>query len=258
MRPVALPALLALTFLAAPAGAAAQDYTEAPGGALLDPPPRVAGDPLAACATPAALPPGSVETGCDVVEALDLGTATESWLVRYHRTAEVPEGGATAVVEIEEFAVLEAAGSGYRAVWHLPVDLRFQSLSAGEVAGVDGATVLAYWLCYRGTGGCAQQFLIRDGGGWGIVDQPYLGALAGLAPEGWTLHEGREIDLRSLSGQQPLLGPEDPNASPSGVIRFTVALRGRALELADATVDVPEPEPEAAADSTADPPRSRP
>ena len=255
MRPYAVTALVALSFLATPDAAAAQAYAADPAGRMLDPPARIAGDPLSACATTADLPSGSVETGCDVVDALDLGTATESWLVRYHRTAEVPEGGATAIVEIEEFAVLEASGSGYRAVWHLPIDRRFQSLSVGEVAGVGGATVVAYRVCARA---CTQQFLIRDGGGWGIVEQPYVNQLAGLAPEGWSLSEGREIDLRSLSGQQPLVGAEDANAGQSGTIRFSVSLRGRDLELADATVDVPEPEPEAAADSTADPPRSRP
>jgi hypothetical protein len=255
MRPYAVTALLALTCLATPEAASAQDYATDPAGRMLDPPARIAGDPLSTCATTVDLPAGSVETGCDVVEALDLGTATESWLVRYHRTAEVPEGGATAIVEIEEFALLEASGSGYRAVWHLPVDRRFQSVRSGEIAGVGGATVVAYRVC---SGGCAQHFLIRDGGGWGILEQPYVNQLAGLAPEGWSLDGGAEIDLRSLSGQQPLAGAEDANASQSGAIRFSVSLRGRALELADATVDVPEPEPEAAADSTADPPRSRP
>jgi hypothetical protein len=73
------------------------------------------------------------------------------------------------------------------------------------------------------------------------VEQPFLSSLAALAPENWALHKGREIDLRSLSGEQPLLGPDDPNSSPSGMIRFSLSLNGRALELVDATVDVPEP-----------------
>jgi hypothetical protein len=69
-------------------------------------------------------------------------------------------------------------------------------------------------------------------------------------PEGWSLHKGRELDLSSLTGIQPLLGPDDANCCPAGSIGFSVSLQGRAFVLEDASVDVPEPEP---ADSTADP-----
>jgi hypothetical protein len=248
-RAAAGPALLALAVVAAlPCGALGQVGGAA--GRLLDPAPRAPADPFATCATEAALEGGGTEIACDVVEAVDLGMPSEAWLLRYHRTAEVPEGGVVAVVELEEFVVIEASGSGYRTVWHDPVDLRFHSLRAGPVAGVDGATVVAYWTCLQGTGGCAQQFLIRDGGGWGIVEQAYLSDLARLAPEGWSLHKGRELDLSSLTGIQPLLGPDDANCCPAGSIGFSVSLQGRAFVLEDASVDVPEPEP---ADSTADP-----
>ncbi len=50
------------------------------------------------------------------------------------------------------------------------------------------------------------------------------------------------MNLASLTGVQPLAGPEDAPCCPSGAIRFTLALQGSALVLADATVDVPEPE----------------
>ena len=228
-------------------------YAQAQGdGELLQPASPAPGDPFAVCATEAYLPGGGTETSCDVVEALDLGTPVESWLLRYRRVAEVPEGGAVAVVDGEEFAVIEASGSGYRVVWRNPVDTRFHTLEMDVVAPVGDATIVSYAVCLRGTGGCTPQFLIRDGAGWGIVDQAYLGDLAALAPEGWSLHKGRGVDLRSLAGVQPLLGPDDANCCPSGEIRFALGLQGRALVLEDASVSVPEPEP---ADSTAgDPP----
>jgi hypothetical protein len=225
-----------------PAAAAGQDVTDDTGGEMLDPAPRAAADPFAACSTEP-WQAGGVETSCDVVEAIDLMTPVEAWLLRYRRSAELPEGDVTSVVEIEELALIEASGGGYRVLWRLPADLRFESLGTVSIAQLGAATVVSYWACLQGTGGCTQQFLMRDGG-WSILAQPYLADLAALAPPDWSLHKGREIDLGSLTGVQPLAGPEDPNCCPSGSIRFSLALQGGALVLLDAEVQVPEPEPE--------------
>ncbi len=216
------------------------------GGQMLQPAPPAPGDPFAVCATEAYLPGGGTETSCDVIEAIDLGTPVESWLLRYSRVAEVPEGDVVAVIDVEELAVVEASGSGYRVVWRNPVDTRFHALETDVVAAVGDATIVSYSLCLGGTGGCTPQFLIRDGAGWGIVEQPYLGDLAALAPEGWSLHKGRRVDLGSMAGVQPLMGPDDGNCCPTGEIAFALALQGRSLVLLDATVAVPEPEPEPA------------
>lgn len=232
-------ALLALTGLADAAGA--QDHTDSPSGWILDRPAPAAADPFVNCSTEPALPNGGAETGCTVSEAIELTTPVEAWLLRLRRNAEVPEGDIIAAVEIDELAIIEASGSGYRVVWRLPVDLRFERLSPGEVAAIGDATIVSFWLCVQGTGGCAQQFLIRDAGGWAVLQQPYLDALAARVPEGWAIHKGRQIELRGLTGAQPLLGPHDSNADPSGVIRFSVALVGRALQLVDSKVEVPEP-----------------
>lgn len=238
------------------AGGAAQDYTPGPDGQFLEPAPQVPGDPFARCSTE---PGEGTEIACDVVEALDLQTPVEAWLLRYRRTAEVPEGNAIAVVEIDELALIEAAGGGYRVVWRLPVDLRFERLATGAIAQLGSATVIAYAVCMQGTGGCEERFLMYDGG-WTLLAQPFVDRLAALAPEGWSLHKGRHVDLASLTGVQPLAGPEDPNCCPSGSIRFSLALEGASLVLVDATVDVPEPEPPAdsaaAGEGARDPSRS--
>ncbi len=248
MRPAGAESLAYAAALACAAAllateAFAQDYTTGPEGRFLDPAARAASDPFAECSTELSSA-DAAELACDVMEALDLQTPVEAWLLRYRRSAEVPEGGATAVVEVEEFALIEAAGGGYEVVWRLPVDLRFERLGTGAIAQLGPATVIAYQVCAQGAGGCDEQYLMRDRG-WTVLAQPFLDRLAELAPEGWTLDRGRRVDLGSLTGVQPLTGPEDAdgNCCASGSIRFSLALEGDALVLADATVDVPEPEP---------------
>ncbi|MEN8376350.1 MAG: hypothetical protein ABFS34_12955 [Gemmatimonadota bacterium] len=234
-------ALMATPFCASPAAAQA-DAMDVVSGGFLSPAPRARVDIFEACATRLEIPDLN-EEGCTVVEALDLGTPVEAWLLRYQRPSMYESGDVSFAIDVEEFVLAEAAGSGYRIVWRLPVQ-EYMLGRAVDIGHFGDASVIGFYVCARGTGGCAQQFLARDGGGWSVVAQPYLSGLAGLAPADWTLHKGRTIDLRSLTGVQPLAGPEDPNCCPSGMIRFSVAFQGGALVLGDATVEVPEPEEE--------------
>jgi hypothetical protein len=86
-------------------------------------------------------------------------------------------------------------------------------------------------VCLNGTGGCGHDYLHFDGARWRPLRQPFSRDLqARLPPDHW-LHQGRRLDLETLTGVWPVAAPGDASCCPSLELPFAVRLAGDSLVL---------------------------
>jgi hypothetical protein len=96
--------------------------------------------------------------------------------------------------------------------------------------GDDGA-LLGVLSCVNGTGGCGQEFLLRDARGWRPVREPWLRQLPDtLEGEFW---KGTYTSPLTLQGEAGLYAPNDANCCPSRILYYRLRLEGDALVLRD-------------------------
>lgn len=95
----------------------------------------------------------------------------------------------------------------------------------------DGRALLAVQSCWNGTGGCGQNFLLRDARGWRPVREVWPDQLpddaSGAFNKGWY------INPMTLQGQASLYSEGDANCCPSRLLYFRVRLEGDSLVLRD-------------------------
>jgi hypothetical protein len=188
-----------------------------------------------------------VSARCEVVAVRPLLPAQPGrWLTAEYRwisvfTAEDSSRGAEArdTADETEMVVLEAAGSGrVRPVWHGRFetgDYAVWRSVTPELAIRGDTALLSVMSCVNGTGGCGQDFLVRDEhGAWHGVWQSWLDQLAPALAR--RIQHGVRIEPRTLAGHGGLYGPHDPNCCPSEEIRLRLQLRGDSLRLEDYTV----------------------
>lgn len=180
-----------------------------------------------------------VDVGCSVVDSTRVPSSPTrpTWMLTYRRRATLAFDAFVDTLTIGELVLVEAdlTAASAEPVWHVARDQAHELLAGIETADLATGVLVSYLACLNGTGGCAQHFLLGQQV-WHVVGQPYLEALQALLPDGWSLHKGRVIDLATLTGEQPIAAPGDPNCCPSGAIDFSVELRGTALQLVGATV----------------------
>ncbi len=93
----------------------------------------------------------------------------------------------------------------------------------------DDGALLGVLSCVNGTGGCGQEFLLRDARGWRPVREPWLQQLPDtLGGEFW---KGTYTSPLTLQGEAGLYSPQDGNCCPSGILYYRLRLEDDALVL---------------------------
>jgi hypothetical protein len=171
-------------------------------------------------------------SSCEPQESGELERAGDRryfWARYAHRTS-LASGDSLREDEVVLFsAPLE--GGRLTAEWHTRYDLDYWThvqLAVGPTDG-DGALV-AVVSCVNGTGGCQQQFLLRQGGAWRTARQVWMEQLPDSIRGFW---KGTYLNPMTLQGQAPLYSPDDANCCPSRTLYFRVRLEGDALVLRD-------------------------
>lgn len=179
---------------------------------------------------------------CEVISFGPMERASTGWFATHNRwtsefTAEDQARGPSArdVIVEEEVVLLDSTRPGeVRPVWHE----RFESDDHGvwrsitpEIAAAGSSgTLFSVMRCVNGTGGCGQDFLIRQPEGrWVAVRQDWMKQLpAGYAGR---IRHGTRIDPLTLVGESGFYGDADPNCCPGQILTVNLALRGNSLIL---------------------------
>ncbi|MDX2119534.1 MAG: hypothetical protein SF070_00565 [Gemmatimonadota bacterium] len=179
------------------------------------------------------------DRGCAVVDSVRLASRDghAAWMLTYRRDLVLDYADFMDTLVVDELVLIRARPAQDRVdvVWHLTSIQTYAFLQAAASTLTREGILVSYRTCANGTGGCVEQFLLGDEQ-WAVVAEPYLDGLAAAVPAGWSLAKGRELDLTTLTGVQPIARPGDANCCPWGQIAFEVALRAGALHLTAATV----------------------
>jgi len=168
---------------------------------------------------------------CKVVETRELGVFGESQylLMRTLHSVQFDEGEqGTYTCEADEAALIEMPGKGQaRLAWHSATEREYLFIRDAKLFSTpSGEAVLAVLYCLNGTGGCAQGPLIWSGGRWKKLarDESWQAVYDNL-PEGYRRHKSPAIDFATMTWEEHLAGPDDPNCCPSGKIMFNLSSR---------------------------------
>jgi hypothetical protein len=248
MAMLSRPVAVAVACLALAASARAQDAGEIANGARDSL--RVAWADLATrCVTPVANPYVTPvhRSACRVVSVLPLGSGDgRDWLaVRYLRELIVQDTAWADTMPLDELVLAgHAPGAAVaEVVLHWTSDRRELFLDTIVAVPTPQGMLMELTLCLNGTGGCAEDYFRLVAGRWRGVTKAYSRDLSARLPADHSLHQGRQLDLVTLSGVWPVAGRDDPNCCPSFEIAFRVRLDGDTLRLIDAGPlrRVPEP-----------------
>lgn len=183
---------------------------------------------------------------CKVEDTQELGWfgGDDYLLVRYLRETVFDEGapyGAFTCGSDEIALAAVAGGNKARVVWRDATERTFHFIAAAGLHRTPGGHhVLSVLYCLNGTGGCAQGLLIWSGDAWRKLERDdSWQAVYRHLPEGYRLHKSPEIDLETLTWEQHLAGPGDPNCCPSGRIEFRLAIVDGRLAVKSYRIVVP-------------------
>jgi hypothetical protein len=241
------PVAFAVACLALAAPARAQDAGEIADGARDSL--RVAWADLAArCVTPVANPYVTPvrRSDCRVASVTPLGSGDgRDWhVVRYLRELVVQDTAWADTMPIDELVLAGHAPGAADAevVLHWTSDRRMLFLDTVVAVPTAQGLLLELTTCLNGTGGCGQGYFRLEAGRWHVVAQAYVNDLRARLSADHSLHKGRRLDLRTLSGVWPVAAAGDPNCCPSFEIAFRVRLDGDTLRLVEAGPVRPVPE----------------
>jgi hypothetical protein len=182
-----------------------------------------------------------ISTRCEVAHfAAHTVPDQGEWITAKYRwtsvfTAEDPKRGPTDTVTEEEAVVFDSPRPGWvRAVWHQRYETGnfavWASITPELASPAERTILLSMMNCVNGTGGCAQEFLLRHANGrWAAVKQAWLDQVPKNI-SGRMLH-GFHIEPATLRGEAAVYRERDPNCCPSQLLKFELALRGDALML---------------------------
>lgn len=220
----------------APSSAAAQLFgPQWPDNGFLSTSPTAISDATSVCVTE--LEPRDwdavVDLRCTVV-ALDTLQRSSGGMVlaaRYERWVRHSLVTWEDSVRVDEVVVFEVDHTTARAtpVWHrVGFDYFLGAVEWGQRGPV---YLLQVFNCARGTGGCVEDVLVREGGSWRIAELTFIGELEVQLPPGYQLSKGRRIDLSTLKFEQPISSADDPNCCPSASLIGALRLEGVRLRL---------------------------
>ncbi len=180
---------------------------------------------------------------CAVVDRQEMGRA-QGWewhVVRYLRHAIVAYDEFDDSLSIDELVLLARRPGADTASlrWHIRSVREFNFLMDPLWVDTDDGVFLELSICLNGTGGCREEYMRLVNGRWSVLEQDFLDALRARVPEGYRMHHGRRLDLKTMRGVQWISKPEDPNCCPSGRLDFRVRLEGGRLRLLEATAVLP-------------------
>jgi len=180
---------------------------------------------------------------CAVVSRQSMAQA-QGWewhVVRYLRHAIVVYDEFDDSLSIDELVLLaRRPGTDTASLrWHIRSVREFDFLGDPLWVDTDDGVFLELSICLNGTGGCREEYMRLVNGRWSVLEQLFLDDLLTRVPEGYRMHHGRRLDLKTMRGVQWIARPEDPNCCPSGRLDFRVRLEGETLQLLEATAVLP-------------------
>jgi hypothetical protein len=182
-----------------------------------------------------------IETSCRMTETGELARADGERFrfARYRRRIVMPPEDARRPrdrqIINEEVVVLfsqPAEGGRLRPAWMWMYGPNFiASVNLKTAPAPGGGVLLSVVDCVNGTGGCGQDFLLRRGGRWRTVRDPWHRQLPASMRDGFW--KGTHIDPATLEGGGGLYSRQDGNCCPSRRLHVRVRLRGDSLVLRD-------------------------
>lgn len=200
------------------------------------------------CATPLipTAPEYTKSLQCSVVNVsiIDTSGGVQWGLARYRRLAVDSYEDFTDTLDFDELVLFEQhpSADSVALLWHVIRARQYEFITDADWTRRDKNFLLRITLCLNGTGGCSEAFLLRSPSGWSVVEMAFLDEMKKYFPEGYRIHKGRRLDLRTLSGVQPIAAPGDGNCCPSGLVEFSLDLVGSTLHLRSAKVIKPKQE----------------
>jgi len=183
--------------------------------------------PDAVCAVTDAV----LEQRCEVVDTTDLGRlgSDRHLVVRYRRSVTYDAGAGRRVVCETDEAVLATVtpAETARLVWTGATEREFERIGSPSFhRDGRGRGLLSVPYCMNGTGGCAEVlFLWLPEGGWRRLEHDASWeAVYHRLPDGYRPHKSPALDLATLTWEQHLAGPLDPNCCPTGKILFSLSI----------------------------------
>lgn len=115
-------------------------------------------------------------------------------------------------------------------VWYYRFEPEILRSVTPEIVSVNGGDALVgIDECLNGTGGCAQNFFLRNSGSWRVVRLAFLDSLNRHFPG--AIKHGYHVDVRTLRATTAVYSPTDANGCASRVAEMR--LRNEALELVE-------------------------
>lgn len=188
-----------------------------------------------------------IETSCRMTETGELRRVEGERFrfARYRRRIVMPPQNPRwpndrPIIE-EEVVVLfsrAAEGGRLRPVYMAMYGPRFiASVHLKTARAPGGGVLLSVLECVNGTGGCGQDFMLRRGGRWRQVREPWFRQLPASVRQGFM--RGSYIDPATLEGGAGLFSEGDGNCCPSRGLDVRVRLRGDSLVLRDYRIGGP-------------------
>jgi hypothetical protein len=148
----------------------------------------------------------------------------------------------TDTAEVIDIVIYTArpAASVWRAEWRRWVERAFTWDLIPHVAPHGASALIGFMACVNGTGGCSQEFLLRQANGsWRAVAPAYVTTL--VQHFGEAFWKGINVDVSTLRGNVPLYSDTDGNCCPSREVTISLSLVGSTLELKTFAVHAANP-----------------